>query len=845
MGGTPRSVPQDAPPFVHKPGLNELLRVIGLDVDFHRAAGDLLTYRTPAGDEVEAVDLVAGYGALLLGHNHPALLAEMTRFLSSGRPNHTQGAVRSGAERLARALAGRAGGDFCVLFANSGTEAVESALKHALLETGGRTLIALEGGFHGKTLGSLQVSANPHYREPFGSGSVDVGVVRVRPNDLDHLQSVFAAARAPAGFLFEPLQGEAGIRPLTAEFVQQAAALCREYGIPLIADECQTGLGRTGEFLASHALGVQPDYIVLAKALGGGLAKISALLVRRERYRPQFDLLHSSTFADDESSCAVAVKVLELLDAATIELCRTKGEQIRHRLEQLRGRYPAVLREVRGSGLLLGVELQRPAGSSGYLLTFLSQQHLLGPLICSFLLHDHGVRIATTLSDPFTLRLQPSAFIAGEHIERLYTGLEDVCQRLDGGDLAGLMRFLASTPSTPPTPPIDAAPRLPGTSASLEPVQFDTVPSGRNSMRRRFAGGPDVAWIFHFVDEEDLVHLEPGLAGLTSLQRRALSQRTAALVDPVVLETVEIRSLTGERVHLHPILLPVTSEWLLRRRSGRGHLAARSLIQRGVDAAVALGCEVVTLGQFTSIVSRGGRSLQARGACLTSGNSYTAALIAQSVVRALVQRGLDRRELTLAVIGAAGDIGRTCTALLAPGFQRSILVGTPKTASHRRLKRLADETPGGEPATDFSQIRNADVVICATSCLRASLGPDFLAPAAIVCDVSVPHMLAPGAADALQGRTVLPGAVVRLPGAENLGIPGFPLETGFTYGCMAEGLLLGLSGVSRHSWSGPSLVQQAGRMAGLAERHGFCGADDTRVDVQPEDAHASAVGRDH
>jgi acetylornithine/succinyldiaminopimelate/putrescine aminotransferase/predicted amino acid dehydrogenase len=843
MGGTPRSAQQDAPPFVHKPALNELLRVLGLDVNFHRAAGDLLYYyRTPAGDEAEIVDLVSGYGTLLLGHNHPALIAEATRFFRSGRPNHTQGAFRSGAERLARALAERAGGDFCVLFGNSGTEAVEAALKHALLETGGRTLIALEGGFHGKTLGALQVTANPHYREPFRAGSVgSMDVVRVRPNDVDHLHSVFAAVDAPAGFLFEPVQGEAGIRPLTAQFVQQAAALCREHGIPLIADECQSGLGRTGDFLASHTLGVQPDYIVLAKALGGGLAKISTLLIRRERYRPQFDLLHSSTFADDEFSCAIALQVLELLDAATIELCRTKGTQIRSRLEQLRRRFPSVLRDVRGSGLLLGLELHRPAGSSGYLLTFLSEQQLLGPLICSFLLHDHGVRVATTLSDPFTLRLQPSVLIAGEHLERLFTGLEDVCQRLERGDLAGLTRFLASTL---PTPTVDAAPRLPGAMPSLEPVQFEVAAGGRGRSRSRPAAGRQVAWIFHFVDEDDLLHLEPALAGLTSPQRRALLQRTAALADPVVLEGVAIRSLTGERVQLHPILLPVTSEWLLRRRSGRGHRTARSLIQHGVDAAVALGCDVVTLGQFTSIVSRGGRSLQARGACLTSGNSYTAALIAQSVVRALVQRGLDRRELTLAVIGAAGDIGRTCTALLAPGFQRSILIGTPHAGSRHRLKRLAEETPGGEPATDFAQIRTADVVICATNCLTASLGPDVLAPAAIVCDVSVPRMLAPGAADALQGRTVLPGAVVKLPGAEKLGIPGFPLEAGLTYGCMAEGLLLGLGGADARRWSGPSRVQQARQMADLAERHGFYSAEGPPLNVQPEEAHASSVCRE-
>ncbi len=169
----------------HKPGLRNLLTAVGLDVVYERADGDLLYYRETSGKEVAIVDLVGGYGTLLLGHRHPELIAAATRFLVSGKVNHAQGSIRQGAEQLAQLLNARVGGDYCSIFANSGTEAVEAALKHALLETRGQTLIALEDGFHGKTLGALHVTSNPQFREPFGCKNLNV--VRVTPNDVDQL----------------------------------------------------------------------------------------------------------------------------------------------------------------------------------------------------------------------------------------------------------------------------------------------------------------------------------------------------------------------------------------------------------------------------------------------------------------------------------------------------------------------------------------------------------------------------------------------------------------------------------------------------------------------------------
>ena len=286
-------------------------------------------------------------------------------------------------------------------------------------------------------MGALQLTANPEFREPFSDAGLDV--VRVPPNDIDQFRAVLASVAEPAGFLFEPIQGEAGVMPVHAQFVQQAAALLAERGVPLIADECQTGLGRTGRFLACSMLGVRPDYVILSKALGGGLAKVSAVLISRDRYQETFDLLHSSTFADDELSSTIALKTLQLLDEHMVERCGALGEELLQRLRRLHKRYPAAIKDVRGAGLLLGVELARPSVSSGYVLEFLANRDLLGPVVSGYLLREQRIRIAPTLSDSFTLRIQPSVNISREHVDRFHGGdggrlRETLCGRRVGPD---------------------------------------------------------------------------------------------------------------------------------------------------------------------------------------------------------------------------------------------------------------------------------------------------------------------------------------------------------------------------------------------------------------------------
>lgn len=757
-----------------KARLCELLDLLRIGVVFERAQGDRLWYRQD-GQEIEILDLVGGFGSLLLGHNHPALVAEAQRLLAAGVPVHAQGSRRETAGRLAVELSRRCGGDFRVVLANSGAEAVEAAMKHAILETGSRTFVALERAFHGKTLGALQLTANPDVREPFEI--LGLQVLRVRPNDLEHLEKTFADAPPLAGFIYEPIQGEGGVHEITPEFAKRARELCTERKIPLIADEIQCGLGRTGSFLASP---VPADYILLSKTLGGGIAKIAALLIRRERYVAEFDRMHSSTYAEDDFSSAIALKTLELLDG------RNAGSELKDALQRLVEKYPEVLKEVRGRGLMLGLEFKPQPASRSFMFRFLGDD--LVRVAAGYLFNVHRLRVLPTLSDPFTLRFEPS--IDFTETDRVITALDDVCARIRSGDAMGLTGyFLRSNVTTrfdPPEPDDDFL-------IYDEPTFLEAerdVPPVR------------VGWLFHLVDANDLISLERSFGEISLEKREQYLRHVSGAARPVVMNSVDVRSATGQVVRLHAILLPYTSKqikrWIDEDRLSRPQAA----VENGIEVAKRLGCKLVSLGQYTSIVTHNGLRVRRSGIGVTTGNSYAVALALQT---------LPEKMCTVAVVGAAGNIGRACAELVAPRCERLILVGSDKPGSRLRLSEVAKGLDA--EIGDLASLRHAEVVIAAVNATDAPIGPQHVAPEATVIDLSVPY--------ATRNVRAIRGGLVRLPGNEDLRIVGFHLPVGQTYACMAEGLLLGFEGIFDTEFTGSITASHVRRVIEMADRHGF------------------------
>ncbi len=296
------------------------------------------------------LDLLAGIAVVSLGHCHPAPLAAAQAQLE--RLWHTSNLY--GTEpmaTLAGLLSERFGGSRA-FFCNSGAEAIEAALKWARKATGRPEVVALENSFHGRTHGALAVTGQPAKRAPFEPLAPQARFATL--NDAASLEALVGPQTA--AILIEPVQGEGGIHPATAEFLVAARALADEHGALLILDEVQCGVGRTGTFFAWEQAGVRPDAVTLAKGLANGLP-IGALLVSDEAPEGLAPGDHGSTFGGNPVACAVACAVLDTVDDALLAQVAETGAFLAAGLADL----PGVL-QVRGRGLMLGAELDRPAG---------------------------------------------------------------------------------------------------------------------------------------------------------------------------------------------------------------------------------------------------------------------------------------------------------------------------------------------------------------------------------------------------------------------------------------------------------------------------------------------------
>jgi acetylornithine/N-succinyldiaminopimelate aminotransferase len=316
-----------------------------LDVTFVEGVGAWLV----ADDGRTYLDFAAGIAVVGLGHGHAAVTAaardQLERLWHVSNLYWTQPM-----SRLADRLSERFGGAEA-FFCNSGAEAVEAALKYARKATGRHAVLALEGSFHGRTLGALGVTGQPGKRAAFEPLP---GPVRfARPNDVE---SLGAGVDDDTGLvLLEPVLGEGGVIPLAPEFIQAAAEIAAQAGAFLCLDEIQTGVGRTGTFFAFEQSGVRPDLVTLAKGLANGLP-LGCLLVAEEAAGAFEPGDHASTFGGNPVACAAACAVCDAVDDDLLSRVRHVGAELRAGLAHI-----AAVRDVRGLGLLIGAELDRPA----------------------------------------------------------------------------------------------------------------------------------------------------------------------------------------------------------------------------------------------------------------------------------------------------------------------------------------------------------------------------------------------------------------------------------------------------------------------------------------------------
>ncbi|MGB5772226.1 MAG: aspartate aminotransferase family protein, partial [Crocosphaera sp.] len=425
-----------------RPALVGLLKTIDLDVVYERGEGDYLWQRK--GKElVKVLDLVGGYGANLFGHHHPELVAQAQQFFSHQLPFLAPGSCRRGAATLAKRLSALVG-DYITLFTNSGTETIEAAIKHIYLERKRPLFWAVKGSFHGKTLGAMQLT----WSTADNSHIHALQVHHLDPHDPSSWATMSLEVSEVAAIFLEPIQGEGGIKEHPQGFLHWLLTIAQEHDIPIVSDEIQTGMGRTGTFLASTTLGIDADYICLSKALGGGLTKIGALMIKRHRFMADFSLKQTSTFAEDDMSCFVALKALEILKRDRLpQRCARVGRDFLRALAALKDRFPQQIKEVRGQGLMIGVELQDQSQSSSSGLRMFSQNGYFGYLAAAYFLHVHRIRVMPTLSQPLTLRIQPSAYIRELELNRFIEALTCFCQAVQALDLVHLTSFQVGVPA--------------------------------------------------------------------------------------------------------------------------------------------------------------------------------------------------------------------------------------------------------------------------------------------------------------------------------------------------------------------------------------------------------------
>jgi putrescine aminotransferase len=360
------------------------------------------------------IDCLGGYGIFSAGVNHPTVVKAVTDQIQRMALN-SQELLEPWRAALGKVLAEITPGDLQnSFFINNGTDAIEGAIKLTRLYTRRSIFISTIGGFHGKTMGSLSLMGKASFREPFQSGLQDVRFVPY--GDADALASEFRRSEAVgaqiAGVVLEPVQGEAGGVVPPADYFPRARELCTQYGALLIADEIQTGMGRTGKLWGVDHWSVTPDIMCLGKSIGGGVMPLSAFISTPTIWEVMIPnpIIHSTTFGGNPLACAAGLAAIQVtLEEDLPGQAAKKGDFLLQELGYLQQKYPQVLKEAHGKGLLIGMEF--PAQEIGW-------QVASG-------LFKRGVLVAGTYSKAQVIRIEPALGIPMDLLKEMLNRLED------------------------------------------------------------------------------------------------------------------------------------------------------------------------------------------------------------------------------------------------------------------------------------------------------------------------------------------------------------------------------------------------------------------------------------
>lgn len=395
-----------------------------------------------SGSGRKIIDFVSSYGALNLGHNHPHVIKAMQDILAENRLDLSKELLSPYPAFLARNLSLLTPKNLNkIYFCNSGTEAVEAALKLASRCFKGKRPIFIyaDNALHGKTIGALSVTGSMRLREYFPTMPAEA----MPYGDSDALRQLLvknirAKKQQVAAVILEPIQGEAGVILPPDGYLREVRALCDKFGVLLILDEIQTGMGRTGTFLACEQEGIIPDIIAMAKSLGGGVATIGATIASEKVFKKAYEnphdcLVQTSTFGGRATACAAAIAALEVLqDENLLENTKARGKQLLSGLKSLQQKYPQWISAVRGRGLMVGIEFNVDViDKAKYLplkipgLKSVLKEHLPG-MVAAALLKQYDILGTLMLNNRAVLRVYPPLIITEEQIAYFLESLDSL-----------------------------------------------------------------------------------------------------------------------------------------------------------------------------------------------------------------------------------------------------------------------------------------------------------------------------------------------------------------------------------------------------------------------------------
>lgn len=415
------------------PGLAKMMSLLNFDKQFVKAKGT----KVWDADGNEYLDFLGGYGALNLGHNPDKVLEAVNKVKEL--PNILQASIGTMVSAAAYNLSLLTPGDLShTFFCNSGTEAVEGAIKTARIASGKAKVLYCQNSFHGKTMGSLSVTGRNKYQKPFKP--LIPGNNKVAYGDLEELENIFKADDY-AAFIVEPIQGEGGINIPPADYFKKARELCTKYDVYFILDEIQTGFGRTGTMFACEQAEVVPDIMCLAKSLGGGVMPVGAFTTTKKIWNKAYGgtdkaLLHTSTFGGNTlASAAVIATLNELVKKDVSSQADEKGQYMLERLNEMADEYE-IIEDVRGQGLMIGIEFKQP--ESGFfdkiskgMISKLAYEYM-GSLVAGTLQNDYQIITAYTLNNPNVIRLEPPLTVEYDEIDYLLESLEAIFSKNKG-----------------------------------------------------------------------------------------------------------------------------------------------------------------------------------------------------------------------------------------------------------------------------------------------------------------------------------------------------------------------------------------------------------------------------